>query len=188
MEEIGTFCTEKQGERTTEANVSRSFKQRHLFFARSKPAVVATSRKKSIKGSLKISVGEWKKSHEMITYLHHIRIKAEDLITRGIRSRQIWDPLKLRIGMIVALCWSCKWEYWEMEMLNAKENPTVAHLPAASRHMAAIFGWTLVASLTPAKVGSWPCQSELRLGQAALQATYLERDLRDHPEKVLELI
>jgi hypothetical protein len=124
----------------------------------------------------------------MTTYLHHIRIKAEDLITRGIRSRQIWDPLKLRIGMIVALYWSCKWEYWEMEMLNAKENPTVAHLPAASRHMAAIFGWTLVASLTPAKVGSWPCQSELRLGQAALQATYLERDLRDHPEKVLELI
>lgn len=29
---------------------------------------------------------------------------------------------------------------------------------------------------------------ELRLGQAALQATYLERDLRDHPEKLLELI
>ena len=67
MEKIGTFCTEKQGERTTEANVSRSFKQRHLFFARSKPAVVATSRKKSIKGSLKISVGERKQSHEMTT-------------------------------------------------------------------------------------------------------------------------
>ena len=80
------FCSETQADRTTGANDSRSFKmhQKHLFFT-TKPAVVATSRKKFIKGSLKISVGECFrtriKKHRVSR--HHVRIKARALMEWG---------------------------------------------------------------------------------------------------------